>query len=237
MTTLSGALPELRAAYDALDQYARTQGITINVADFGGVRTLADTTRILKYRDDDFAAAVRSGAIRPDTTLSRFRPIAPFGKSYHNYGAAFDVIITARPSTMSVYKAQQILGAYAPRIGLRWGGTFSDPDTPHFELAIALREAQARYVKAGGTSVRDIGSSFDLTKFLPGLTPSAGEELYAPEPADVGFPVVGDVAASESGEAATIEGMPSDDSYDTMMVAGLVVAGVVAWAIHRKFFG
>lgn len=225
MTTLNGALPELRAAYDQLDAYARTQGIGIEVADFGGVRTLADTTRILAYRDDDFRAAVNAGAIRPDTTLQAFRPIAPFGSSYHNYGAAFDVRIKSRPSSMTVGQAQAKLGAYAPRIGLRWGGTFRNPDAPHFELAIPIDEAQRRYRAVSGSIVPT--SAFDLSSLLPGLTPTSDDIEATLTVPDVY------VAGDDSGVAALDieEGPPP-----SLVMLGLVVAGVVAWALRRKFF-
>lgn len=223
MTTLAGVLPETRAAFDALDAYARSQGIGISVADFGGLRTSADTTRILKYRDDDYAVARRAGTIRPDTTLAQFRPIAPFGHSYHNYGAAFDIIVTARPSSLSVAGVQRKLGEYAPRIGLRWGGTFSNPDAPHFELAISLAEAQARYRNAPPPS--SLLDSFDLSAFLPGLTPTED-----PTPPDVSGP-----AADDSGEAIFSE-HPAEPSNAGLVALGLFVAGMMAWALRRKYF-
>lgn len=230
MSTLNGLLPETVAAYNALDQFARSQGIGIALADFGGLRTQADTTKILQYRQDDFDAALASGSIRPDTTLNQFRPIAPFGSSYHNYGAAFDIVIQSRPSSMSAGQALGVLASYAPSIGLRWGGTFRNPDPPHFELAITLADAQARYksyVTAGGSVS---SSSFDLSSFLPGLTSGGSDDAQAvldtpDQPDTTGL-------YDESGDVALAEAPASPPT--SLMVIGLAVAGFLAWLIRRK---
>ncbi len=140
---LASALPETLAAWDALTALAAAQGITFALNDFGGVRTPADTTLIEQYRQTDFNAAVASGAIPADTTLNHFRPIAPWGHSFHDYGAAFDIDPVSYPGTYD--QAVQTLGSLAPQAGLRWGGNFSNPDLPHFELAITLADASARW--------------------------------------------------------------------------------------------
>jgi D-alanyl-D-alanine carboxypeptidase-like protein len=237
MTTLNGALPETVAAFNALSDYAASQGMSVDVANFGGVRTLADTNQILGYRQADYTAALNAGQIRPDTTLQQFRPIAPFGSSFHNYGAAFDVIVSGRPSTLSYDQAVALLGRYAPSIGLRWGGLFRNPDPPHFELAITLADAQARYKAmlaggGGGGSILDQLSNFDLSSFLPGLTPSTDtaptlDTPPAPDTIDI---------ADESGDIAIASGPPQAPGASVPLIAlGLVIAGVIAWAIRRKF--
>lgn len=222
MTTLAGALPELRAAYDALDQYARSIGISIALADYGGVRTEADTTQILQFRDADYAVALRAGVIRPDTTLRQFRPINAFGTSWHNYGAAFDVRIIARPSSMTDGQALAKLGAAAGRFGLRWGGTFTTPDTPHFELAIPLADAKARYDAMTGTASGG-GLSFDLSSFLPGFAPSDEGDG---DPLELSYNDTVESGGDFGGEQSPVP----------LLVLGLAVAGVVAWALRRKFF-
>lgn len=171
MSSLTGELPETVDAFNALDQYARSQGIAIAIADYGGVRTQADTTQILEYRQNDYNAAVAAGKIPATMTLDQFRPIAPFGSSYHNYGAAFDITIQARPASMTAYDALALLGAYAPAIGLRWGGYFSNPDTPHFELAISLDDAAQRYASflADGGAPSDDSGSPDMALIAIGV--------------------------------------------------------------------
>lgn len=153
-SALTQALPELQDAYERFEAACSARGISIDIADFGGVRTEADTTAILQYRENDYRAALATGAIRPDTTLQQFRPIAPFGRSYHNYGAAFDAIPIVWPTGMTEAEAVKTMGALASSCGLRWGGTFSNPDPPHYELPMSLAEARVRWENweaSGGT--------------------------------------------------------------------------------------
>jgi hypothetical protein len=158
---LNQALPELQAAWQCLEPIANASGISIDemntVSDLGVdvsvVRTQADTALILQTRQNDFNAAVAAGQIPADTTLQAFRPVAAFGKSFHDYGAAVDIAITARPSAMTVDQAYAVLGQAAPSCGLRWGGTFSNPDPAHFELAMSLAAVEAmwsNYQASGG---------------------------------------------------------------------------------------
>lgn len=142
--SLLGVLPELRAAEQRLRDLAFRAGLVYTVADFGGLRSQADTVRILKYRDDDYALYLRK--LAPGKTpipKNAWRPIAPWGSSFHNYGAAFDV------SMVRGTLAQ--LGALASAAGLRWGGTFRNPDGPHFELPLTLAAAKARWEAQGNT--------------------------------------------------------------------------------------
>jgi hypothetical protein len=167
MSSLNGTLPDLQAAYSQLAAIASAHGLTIGIADFGGLRSETDTTTILGYRQADYNAAVRAGSISADTTLQQFRPIAPFGNSYHNYGAAFDVSILSRPSSQSESSALAMLGQYAPALGLRWGGNFSDPDYPHFELDLSLSDAQAEYdAMTGGSSDTGAGPLANSSSWL-----------------------------------------------------------------------
>lgn len=151
--TLDGELKELTLAIEELRALAFADGIEFDTADFGGVRTQADTTKIMKYRDDDYEVYVktlkRSHPDKTPTAKEIWRPIAPFGSSMHNYGAARDLKITKRPEAMSEAEAYRRLGSHAPECGLRWGGTFSRKvDPPHFELDITLNEARRLHHKA-----------------------------------------------------------------------------------------
>jgi hypothetical protein len=147
-TAVARLLPETQRAESALRKAAATLGITYTVAKFGGLRTEADTTRIMGFRDTDYAKYVadlkRTAPTKTPLPKARWRPIAPFGSSYHNYGAALDLTILTRPQNMTAAGALAALGALAPQFGLRWGGTFSlaRRDPPHFELAIPLPEAK-----------------------------------------------------------------------------------------------
>lgn len=143
-TALAKTLPQLRAAELKLRAYAAKEGITYEIAAFGGFRTAADTAKILKYRDDDYAVYVSNmtaqGKAASIIPKEKWRRIAPYGRSFHDRGAAFDVQVTKTPVTMTFKQALVHLGALAPLCGLRWGGSFDDP--VHFELAISLTDAQ-----------------------------------------------------------------------------------------------
>lgn len=148
-SSLEGEDLELTAAIEKMRGLARAEGIEFATAAYGGVRTEADTIRILKYRDDDYAVYLRNLAAShpgeipvPKTT---WRPINPFGTSMHNYGCARDLKITAMPVSFSESEAFRRLGILAPQCGLKWGGTFHRVDTPHFELAISIEQARDRW--------------------------------------------------------------------------------------------
>jgi hypothetical protein len=148
--TLVGEDPQLTAAIEKLRAKGRLEGIEFETADFGGVRTEADTTKILKYRDDDYAVYVRNlKATNPSKTpvpIGKWRPISPFGSSMHNFGCARDLKITKHPDSFSESTAQARLGALAPSCGLKWGGTFTTRfDGPHMELPITMAQARQRY--------------------------------------------------------------------------------------------
>lgn len=154
LSMLNGARPELLAAVSALAAVVAQEhpGLEFDVADFGGMRSEADTAKILTYRDNDWDAAVRADPTLPRrTTKHAWRPIAPWGNSMHNYGAAFDVQITKAPAGMSRLAALNIVKDYAPVIGLVDGRDFGDG--PHFELPGGLAAARAAWLKQTGTKV------------------------------------------------------------------------------------
>jgi hypothetical protein len=219
MANLNGVLPELQAAYNALTDAGKRHLITFRVADFGGLRTQADTNRILQYREDDYAAARRAGTISADTTIQRFRPISAFGHSYHNYGAAFDVLITSKPAGLSDLQAKRVLANEATALGLRWGGTFPNPDTPHFELAIPLEEAARRYAAATGTTV-------------------AGGDYVA---FDEGSGVLDDSGAVDDpfggSDVATWGNLDPGQDTTVMIWAGLAIVAGLIYAVRRRYLG
>lgn len=54
-------------------------------------------------------------------------PAAAPGLSQHEYGLAFDIVAADRTR-------QRELGEFGELLGLYWGGRFSRPDPPHFQL-------------------------------------------------------------------------------------------------------
>lgn len=154
---LSPALPQLIAAEQQLHDYANSIGIDYRIADYGAVRTLDDTNLISQYRRDDYAAAVKADPSVANIPINVWRPIAAFGASYHNYGAAFDVLITNRGNYSTSAAALQALKSAAGSFGL---SSEVPNDPPHFELAgISLDEASQMWdnFQAGGGG--DGGSS------------------------------------------------------------------------------
>jgi hypothetical protein len=153
---------------ERLARLAIAEGITFTTADFGGVRSEADTTRILGYREAEYAkyVAAKKAAGQTPVAIGVFRPIAQFGKSHHNYGAARDV----RPLTykgkvvatigfpgvpakivdpagfQAAHDRLDVLAEADPVLKgtLKIGDYFNDE--PHFELRISLDDARKRYL-------------------------------------------------------------------------------------------
>jgi hypothetical protein len=144
--SIAGALPALVVAHGQLLASAHARGIDFDVANFGGVRTFADTVLIMAYRAADYAAAVASNPAVSEIPINTWRPIAPFGSSFHNFGAAFDVKITQAPSGMSFETALNQLKTLAPSVGLR-SNVANDP--PHFELPMTLEQAKSAWESQG----------------------------------------------------------------------------------------
>lgn len=235
MSTLVGTLPELQAAFAQLSNIAASHGLSISVADFGGERSQADTTQILNYRQADFNAAVNAGKIAPDTSLQAFRPINAFGTSFHNYGAAFDVQVNSRPSTMTDSQAKTFLGQFAPSIGLRWGGNFKNADPPHFELAIPIADAKARYAALG---VQPLATDYSVSSdpFADASFDTSFDSLPTEDDmaSGVNLPTSYDASLDTSTEddlsddgSSTYGGIPT-----SVIVGGLVVIGVVLFALR-----
>lgn len=165
---IDAALPELREAFGKLSEYAKSLGMTIHVLPTGGVRTEADTVLYKSYRAADYAVAVAKNPGIAGIPIGQWRPIANFGSSFHNYGAAFDIEFGSGglPGTAGYVSehdglygftrdfALESLGEYAQTIGMRWGGNFkasktTGPDPVHFELNMTLAEAKARWAATG----------------------------------------------------------------------------------------
>ena len=145
---IAQALPPLIAAERKLSDAAAAWGIVyaINAAEYGAIRSPVDTTKAMTARDREYPAYVAGGGTLAKET---WRKIAPFGQSYHNYGAAFDVVIVQHLPAMTVAQSLAALGKLAPAFGLKWGGTFNDP--AHFELAIPLSVARKEWETLGNT--------------------------------------------------------------------------------------
>ena len=73
------------------------------------------------------------------------------GDSYHNWALAFDVVPRAYKSLPNWNPSGpywKTLGAIGRSLGLEWGGDWSKPDLPHFQLTAApLSELKAYWDK------------------------------------------------------------------------------------------
>jgi len=216
---LVNALPDLRAHERALRAKATAMGIAYKIAPYGALRTQADTSQILKYRDDDYRLYVQrtraAGKIPVD--IGTFRPIAPFGNSYHNYGAAFDVVVTSAPQGVSAAAALAKLGAVASSVGLRWGGYFAKPDTPHFELPIGLTQARERWNAHQNPKPNDDGGSLAsiLAIGIPGAS-VIGQSFPMPTAATV----------------ATIQRHPLATA--TITTGAVVALALLTWIVVKR---
>ena len=166
---LRGALPALIASEEMLERKAAARGVRYVVARFGGVRSQADTLLILGYRKADYAVYLKNLAAKSPGAapipIERWRKIAPFGNSKHNYGAAFDATIVEvagvkLDSKASIWKSDpararrlvqqghDVLDELAPSCGLVSGDSFGDE--PHFELPVSLATLRANWLALGG---------------------------------------------------------------------------------------
>lgn len=147
------ALPAMAELWDQLVQLAAAQGIVIDVADYGGFRTAADTAEILNIRENEYAQYLAQARANNQAVvdINTWRRIAPYGQSYHNYGAARDPKIVSVPAGMSGLTAVATIDNLAESLGLETGASYGDP--LHVQLPIALDEAAGEwndYVAAGG---------------------------------------------------------------------------------------
>lgn len=127
-------LPGVQEAERKLRAYAQSRGISYIIAPYGGLRTESIVNLLLRWRDE----AVAKG--QPSYRVSSFQA----GK--HPKGGAFDIRVTKYPLSMSIHDAYRVLGEYAPRIGLVWGGTFPPPeDIFHFESHQSLAQLETRF--------------------------------------------------------------------------------------------
>jgi hypothetical protein len=158
--SIAGALPELVFNYGELQARALSKRIAWQIADYGGLRTRADTSLILKYRDDDWRAWTKTNPSKAaQTSKEEWRPISAWGFSMHNYGAAFDVEIVTAPAGMSKLAALNMVLDDGVALGMASGRDFGRADPPHLELRFAgtvpgptaLVAAKAEWQRLNGT--------------------------------------------------------------------------------------
>lgn len=73
------------------------------------------------------------GRTTPGAIVTKARP----GDSYHQYGLAFDVVPVAYKNLKDWNPSGpywQTIGQIGESLGLEWGGRWSSPDEPHFQI-------------------------------------------------------------------------------------------------------
>lgn len=87
------------------------------------------------------------GRTLPGGIVSDAKP----GDSYHNWALAFDAVpvaYKALPNWNPTGPYWERIGAIGKNLGLTWGGDWSKPDKPHFQLTAApLSELKAYWKK------------------------------------------------------------------------------------------
>lgn len=232
-SALAHHLPEFRARELKLRGLAAAEGLQYGVADFGGLRTEADTAQALHYRDLDYAAYVartkKAGRVPLPITGAwddgKPRPIQAFGKSFHNYGAAADIVPTVVPAGMTFSSAQNRLGQLAGKAGLVWGGLWAGDsyDPRHIQLATGLAQVRDMWnqYQSGGPVTAPQAPGAGIV--IPGV------QVISSAPA-VAAPVI---KAAATRVAAAIHRAPL---ATTAVSAGAIIAsGLLVWLVVRRY--
>lgn len=114
LTGLNALHVQVQPFVKSIEDYAKTIGATVE---------LAGTFRTFDYQNQLYAQG--------RTTAGAIVTQAQGGQSYHNYGLAFDLTVTALPAGLTQEQCYAHLGAFAVTLGMVWGGDFDDYD--HFE--------------------------------------------------------------------------------------------------------
>lgn len=202
-------LPELLAAWQNFTRDAASNlRIQVGIADDGAFRTEADTLRDLGYRKAEWAAyaAAERKAGRVPQPETVWRPIQPYGASYHNFGAARDAKIISRPAGMSYDQAVKALRGIAARNGL--ATISSKNDQLHFQLPVPLTTARDWWTQYQARTGR-----YADVEGLPG----------------------GDIAKALADDAMPDDGQKNSSSGGALVgaVVGLALAGGLFVALRR----
>jgi|SRR6516162_1348865 hypothetical protein len=144
--------PDLRQGYNELIQVCHLAGLTTTLT--STVRTIREQTYLYKR----YLAGASS------------LPAAPPGHSAHEYGWAFDMVVSPTQWQGNVGRAWETT----------WGGTWGgEKDPVHFELpgasklAWTLGEQGAQPIQPGRPQPGDVW--YQLADFMSGLLPGVGE--------------------------------------------------------------
>ena len=110
--------PEIRKDARRMINTAEEKGLFLKIPSDGGLRTFPEQQSIYDQ-----------GRTTPGKIVTYATP----GKSYHNYGLAFDVVEMVNGKAIWENPNWQEIGSIGKRYGFAWGGDWRKPDYPHFE--------------------------------------------------------------------------------------------------------
>ena len=119
--------PKARGKVRAFIKSAEKIGINLRITNDGGLRT---------FEEQDALYA------KGRTTSGSKVTNAKAGKSYHNYGLAIDVVEIRDGKAIWNNPRQAEIVAIGKKYGFEWGGDWSKPDKPHFQLTFGFTTAQ-----------------------------------------------------------------------------------------------
>lgn len=89
---------------------------------------ITDSFRSIEEQDALYA----QGRTEPGDIVTN----APGGYSYHNYGVAFDVVFETPDGGITYEGDWEKLGEMGEILDLEWGGRWTTPDRPHFQMTL-----------------------------------------------------------------------------------------------------
>ena len=239
-SALAHHLPEFRARELKLRGLAAVEGLQYGVADFGGLRTEADTAQALHYRDMDYAAYVARAKAAGRVPLpitgawddGKPRPIQPFGLSFHNFGAAADIVPTVVPAGMTFSSAQNRLGTLAGKAGLVWGGLWSGNsyDPRHVQLATGLAQVRDMWNQYQSGTLPTAPASPGAGIVIPGVQVVSSGPMAASGPVAAILPAIKSVASRVATAAHRAPLVTS-----AIGSGALIAVGLLTWLAVRRY--
>lgn len=124
--------PKIRSLVYSFINELKTLGISYRA--YSGFRNFEEQASLYgKGRSEQDLIKVGVDKKHANPTEKKVTDSIP-GKSFHNYGLAFDGVEIKNNVALWINPRQQEIVKIALKYGLYWGGNFSIKDTPHFEF-------------------------------------------------------------------------------------------------------
>ncbi|WP_313268757.1 M15 family metallopeptidase [Sphingobacterium sp.] len=155
-------LERIELMHPALRNELRNQYLEINTKLVKGIRLrITQTLRTIEEQNALYAQG--------RTTKGKIVTNADAGRSWHNYGLSFDIVIlydkdgngTFETASWDEDKYFMMVVNYFKSKGWKWGGDFrSFKDSPHFEKTFGLTISQALTKYNAGDTITDNGVKY-----------------------------------------------------------------------------